>query len=299
MADNWSSWYSGGMAPPLKLPGGGYAPAPSAQPQMTPEEMYQGIYGEPLQMTSRTVKSAPINPSTGMPYATTANASAKFGGGIAAGGRGEVRYSPPVYQPDGTVVENKNQSRLPATPAGMPLTGTYASAKAGLGAGGAGSGTLTANAPAKSSGVISLSFEPMSEVSGQNMANSAGRPVSGPSGKVYYPSDAPMSGVRAPYDPGAADKYVRGSMSAKDARGPLSQLLGLKTSGLGGLLGGLFGGGQQQGGGGGLAAMLGGGAQVAAKPAYVTTPFQEDRFQTTTGAVMPSSMNNSRWTTGY
>lgn len=34
-------------------------------------------------------------------------------------------------------------------------------------------------------------------------------------------------------------------------------------------------------------------------PTYTTTPFQEDRFQTTTGAQMPSSMNNSRWTTGY
>lgn len=33
--------------------------------------------------------------------------------------------------------------------------------------------------------------------------------------------------------------------------------------------------------------------------AYLTTPFQEDRFQTTTNALMPASTNNSRWTTGY
>lgn len=36
-----------------------------------------------------------------------------------------------------------------------------------------------------------------------------------------------------------------------------------------------------------------------AAPTYTTTPFQESAFQTTTGAQMPSSMNNSRWTTGY
>ena len=44
-------------------------------------------------------------------------------------------------------------------------------------------------------------------------------------------------------------------------------------------------------------------AQAAApapvQPSYTTTPFQENAFQTTTGAQMPGSMNNSRWTTGY
>lgn len=35
------------------------------------------------------------------------------------------------------------------------------------------------------------------------------------------------------------------------------------------------------------------------RPSYTTTPFQEERFQTTSGAQMPASMNNSRWTTGY
>jgi hypothetical protein len=40
-------------------------------------------------------------------------------------------------------------------------------------------------------------------------------------------------------------------------------------------------------------------APTPAAPAYQTTQFQQDRFQTTEGATMPSSMNNSRWTTGY
>lgn len=33
--------------------------------------------------------------------------------------------------------------------------------------------------------------------------------------------------------------------------------------------------------------------------AYTTTEFQQDRFQTTSGSLMPASTNNSRWTTGY
>ena len=37
----------------------------------------------------------------------------------------------------------------------------------------------------------------------------------------------------------------------------------------------------------------------APPPTYTTTPFQQENFQTTAGAQMPSSMNNSRWTTGY
>jgi hypothetical protein len=34
-------------------------------------------------------------------------------------------------------------------------------------------------------------------------------------------------------------------------------------------------------------------------PSYATTDFQQDRFQTTSGAQMPGSMNSSRWLTGY
>lgn len=267
MADNFSQFYSGNMAPPLKLPGGGYAPAPYVSAQMSPEEFYEGIYGEPLGgLSSRSAKTVPINPSTGMPYATTATASMQGGGGIAAGGRGDVRYSPPVYQPNGTTVPNKDTSRLPALPVGLPLKTDvpgFASARGSLGAGGFGNGSVTMSprfpsAAAPDDGVIDLSSLEMSERGAQNTADSEGKPVRTKSGKVYYPGGkAPAGNVSA-------------SLGARDTRGPLGQMLGLKGSGgLGGLLGGLFGGGGQQSRGGGLGGLLsgmGGGAQATRAP---------------------------------
>lgn len=135
-------------------------------------------------------------------------------------------------------------------------------------------------------GVIDLNLDGLSDRGAQGMADSQGQPVRN-KGKTYYP------GGKAP--------AVSGSLSARDTRGPLGQALGLKTSGLGGLLSGLFGGGNRASpSAAGLVPHLGAVPTPSAPaPTYTTTPFQEDRFQTTTGAQMPASMNNSRWTTGY
>lgn len=295
MADNFADFYTGSMAPPLRLPGGGYAPAPSSQSQMSPEEIYQGIYGEPLQLTSRSVQTVPVP--------TQAATDARFGVGAGMRGAGEATYqSPKVMLPNANPGPNpvaKTQDRLPAMPAGLPLAGAFASGKAGLGASGFGSGSLTAKASDKGgSGVIKLVTEPMSEVSGQNTANSFGKPVQGPSGKTYYPSNTPMSGVRAPYDPKAADKYS--GKIGQDNRGPLSQLLGLKTSGLGGLLGGLFGGfGQQRQGLGGL---LGGVPAAPTTPQFYSNGVANPDYrnyspgQSEGGGVMPSSSYSGGFT---
>jgi hypothetical protein len=101
-----------------------------------------------------------------------------------------------------------------------------------------------ANAP---SPMINLSFSP-SQVGGQNMANSAGKPIRFGNGQVYYP----MPEYGPPPVAGAAQQPVM--------RAP---------------------------------------APPPVLPSYATTDFQQDRFQTTSGAQMPGSMNNSRWTTGY
>jgi hypothetical protein len=135
----------------------------------------------------------------------------------------------------------KTQDRLAPLPAGLPLQGgdepiqiTVKGGKSdpykGYQASPRWSTVLGAQAPKQSAGpeIIRLSFEPMSEVSGQNFANSSGKPVSGPSGKVYYPSNAPQSGVRAPMRPVAAS-----------AQAPAAQ----RTSG--GWLSSLFGGGNE------------------------------------------------------
>jgi hypothetical protein len=94
--------------------------------------------------------------------------------------------------------------------------------------------------------MINLSFSP-SQVGGQNMANSAGKPIRFGNGKVYHP----MPEYGPPPVTGAARQPVM--------RAPTPPVL----------------------------------------PSYATTDFQQDRFQTTSGAQMPGSMNNSRWTTGY
>ncbi len=260
MADNFADFYAGGMAPPLRLPGGSYAPAPSAQSQMSPEEIYQGIYGEPLQLTSRSVKSVPVP--------TQATTDARFGVGAGARASGDAAYrSPRVELPNpypGPDPVAKTQDRLPAMPAGLPLSSDvpgFASARGSLGAGGFGNGSVTMSprfpsvAPSND-GVIDLSSLELGDRGAQGMADSEGKPVRTKSGKVYYPGGKAPSG------------NITGSLKAQDQRGPLGQLLGMKGSGgLGGLLGGLFGGGQSQGGGlGGLLSGMGGGAQATRAP---------------------------------
>jgi hypothetical protein len=48
-----------------------------------------------------------------------------------------------------------------------------------------------------------------------------------------------------------------------------------------------------------LSMFTGGNTGSTAKPSYTTTEFQQNNFQTTTGAQMPGSTNNDRWTSGY
>ena len=135
------------------------------------------------------------------------------------------------------------------------------------------------------SDIIDLSTLYLSDRGAQNTADSEGKPVRTKTG-VYYPGG-------------------KGPVAASGGGAPRAAAAPARS---GGLLGSLFGGGNSGGlfGGGGsgrapVAITVTGGnpAPAAPGPTYTTTPFQEDRFQTTTGAGMPASMNNSRWTTGY
>lgn len=107
---------------------------------MSVEDMYRGIYGTPNPaLTSVSRPTVPINPNTGMPYAPTVSGGAQMAGGIGAGASGSLDYRKKVTIPSpgfGPTPVPKYQDRLPATPAGMPLAGTYASAQGGLGAAG-------------------------------------------------------------------------------------------------------------------------------------------------------------------
>lgn len=254
----WSDWYSGDMAPPLRQPGGGYSPAPATQPQMSPEEIYQGIYGEPLQLTSRSVKSVPVP--------TQATTDARFGLGAGVRASGDAAYqSPKVFVPNalpGPDPVAKSQDRLPAMPAGLPLKSDvpgFASGRGSLGAGGFGNGSVTMSPRSPAAPVHQLNVDvPADE--GQYYADSLGMPVRSKSGTVFQPK----GGAKTPQQRIEA----KGTLGARDTRGPLGQLLGMKGSGgLGGLLGGLFGGGQSRGGGlGGLLSGMGGGAQATRAP---------------------------------
>lgn len=291
------------MAPPLKVPGG-YVPAPSVQAPMSVEEMYRGIVpSAPPAISSRTVSTVPINPTTGMPYVPTINASAQFGSGIGAAGSGSVGIrAPKQFVPNavpGPDPVPKYQDRLPAIPAGLPLAAPIATAKAGLGTMGRGSGSLTLppRVPKADDGIVNLDALALGDIAGQRFADSEGKPIRDKTGKVWYPGGKAPAGA------------VSGSLGTNDMRGPLGRALGLKSPGLGGLFGSLFGGssggglfGGNRAGAAGVSLVPGlGAAQAASRPAppYTTTPFQEDRFQTTTGALMPASMNNDRWKNGY
>lgn len=83
--------------------------------------------------------------------------------------------------------------------------------------------------------VINLSTVPMSEVSAQNTANSFGKPVRFGNGKTYYPTDTPISGVRAPMKPVGNAPAVPATQ--RQSGGLFGGLFGQ-----GGLLSGLFGG---------------------------------------------------------
>jgi hypothetical protein len=79
----------------------------------------------------------------------------------------------------------------------------------------------------------------MSDTSGQNMANSSGKPVRGPgpNSKTYYPTNGATDKVRAPMRPVGNPPAVPGGQRQG---GGLMSLFG--GNGGGGLLAGLFGG---------------------------------------------------------
>lgn len=290
MADNFADFYSGNMAPPLRLPGGGYAPAPSVQTQMTPEEIYQGIYGEPIStgLSSRSVRTVAIDPTTGMPASQpqmTADARAAYGGGIGAGASGSLTMPPRPLpnQPSGSIRMAKDQSRLPQTSRDADLLSGYSpmggnsatsaiasatrppmtaigGARGQLGAMGNMSGSLSMGG-GRSGGIIDLSALNMSDQGAQGIADSEGKPIRAANGKVYYPG-------------GKAPQPASGMPTTGKEPGPLGKLMGLKQGGLSGLLSGMIGGFNMSNGGRagastvpGLGALLsGGGSSFGSSP---------------------------------
>lgn len=236
----WSDWYSGAMAPPLKVPGG-YIPAPSIQAPMSVEDMYQGIIpSAPTStgLTTRTVRTVPVPISV--------SGSAEFGVGAGVRNSGSTDYrGPKTFLPNAAPGPNpvpKWEDRLPATPAGLPLKSDvpgFASARGALGAGGFGAGDVTAVPRLPSAPVHQLNIDPPDE-EGQMYADSMGLPVRSKSGKVYTPKVAGSavmpSGAIAPRFGGTRAPAA----SPQRSGGLFGALFG------GGSGGGLFGGGNPQ-----------------------------------------------------
>jgi hypothetical protein len=123
MASNLADFYTGNMAPPLRLPDGSYVPAPSAQQQMTPAQIYEGMYGPSGGggLTSRSVKTVPIDLATGMPISPQRAIQAQGNGQGIAGIDARVAQALSASavqpnQPAGSINLAKIQDRLPENP---------------------------------------------------------------------------------------------------------------------------------------------------------------------------------------
>jgi hypothetical protein len=270
---------------------------PSLAVQGKPRADAPSIYGSGSDLTSVSRPTVQINPQTGMPYMTTASAKGGAGVGHGYAASGSATYAAPRQPAQANPLPGVRDLGIPqygvpgsgggvltksGLPPGATVEKTYtaplvpkplvsgsAKGSASLGAGGFGSGSLTASMPveASSSAVIDLAFEPMSEVSGQNMANSSGKPVRTPSGKVYSPTNGATDKVRAPMSPVAP----RAAAPARSS----------------GLFGSLFGGGS---GGGLFGGMLGGGAPRAQA---VAQPTSGPAIYTPSGNVHPGALTDN------
>jgi hypothetical protein len=134
------------------------------------------------------------------------------------------------------------------------------------------------NAGKTGDGIIDLTASNPSERGAQGIADSQGAPVR-VGQKVYYPGGKAPSG------------NVSGTLGQNDTRGPLSKALGLKTSGLGGLLGGLFGGGN----GGGI---FSGGLGSGAPSSIGTSPSQGQAMVVSPGTSTGSTLSSMGYSDG-
>lgn len=131
-------------------------------------------------------------------------------------GRGQPTALPPATPTVQAGMYGRGQPAAPAAPAlpyGMKALGPSPAGGVNLAAGmvptlgQASNNRYTASMrfaspnAGQGSNIIDLPYDTMSDVAGQNTANSAGKPVRFANGKVYTPSNAPVSGVRAPMQP--------------------------------------------------------------------------------------------------
>lgn len=263
MADNWANWYSGNMAPPNRLPNGSYVPAPSVSQPMTVQQMYQGIYGTPepgTELTTRSIRTVPIDPYTGQPIATAPTLTPTGGDNSALGAIANATgamTAAPVYQPSGSMNSYKSQDQLPQGPAvvgrlpapGEGLTSAQRAAMTSLSAPARQTAARPIMFPLQGGGRLTGSGSPTygNYTGSMRMANPSPL-MPGPASTPQVVSGDPWGGMRMPGQgtapmagygnaPGAAQP------AQQQARGLFETIFG--SGGNGGLMNGLsmFGGG--------------------------------------------------------
>jgi hypothetical protein len=280
MADNFADFYTGAMAPPDRLPGGGLVPSVNYAPQASAADVYGGIIAPSAGRVTaeglavRPVQTVPID-SSGNPILNQVKANAVAQALVGAGGNqgGSLRANPvatalaavnevgggsAIPGWNGQFNPNKRQDRLTQNawmdPGGVPVQ------------------TAAVTPPRAQYGNYTASLRPAA----QNVP-------------VTYQAGGDRGLFGAQMSPGMASilntdpRYAAQRSGAVPARSavPITVRGGNKT--------------QQA-----LAQVAQATApRVAPQPTVAATQFQQDRFQTTEGAQLPSSMGSSRWTTGY
>jgi hypothetical protein len=280
MADNFADFYTGAMAPPDRLPGGGLVPSINYAPQANAADVYGGIIAPSAGRVTaeglavRPVQTVPID-SSGNPILNQIKANAVAQALVGAGGFGsgnakanpvatalaavnEVGGGSAIPGWNGQFNPNKRQDRMTQNawmdPGGVPVQ------------------TAAVTPPRAQYGNYTASLRPAA----QNVP-------------VTYQAGGDRGLFGAQMSPGMASilntdpRYAAQRSGAVPARSavPITVRGGNKT--------------QQA-----LAQVAQATApRVAPQPTVAATQFQQDRFQTTEGAQLPSSMGSSRWTTGY
>jgi hypothetical protein len=260
MADNFANFYSGAMAPPDRMPDGSLVPSQNTSSSSI-ADMYRGIYG-PAPATGEG-----LNVRTVKTVPITID-------GLAARPATQTASAAPTQQQMQAMRENT----VPLPSAGGPAGPRLAAGPAN---------------PFQIGPAYPFGYSPNAQNSAVNAINDRfGGYVAKPRfasslGAMYDDVSVNAPPAYAPNmaaaDPWGKMRITPGTQQPGFAYGkpaaaaPVPKPTGLLDT---------------------IASMFTPPAPTG-QPAYTTTPFQESAFQTTTGAMMPSSMNNSRWTTGY
>lgn len=244
MADPWLDYYSGAMAPPTRTPDGRLVPTPTA-PQMTVEQMYEGIYPPASSgLTTRQVQTVAVDPFTGNPINATSQGNMPATTNALSQQQQQIMRDPmraapnEVMTPGGVSPQFGYQAGKEFGPQYrlLPNEGLPSAARDAVAAidGAVPRYEAWNRQPSGQSwfdprggmfptpqkglgGPVQLHFDP-SDVGAQNMANSTGAPVRTASGKTFMP----MAGLGPPGSALGPNPKTAAAMATRPAPTPVA-----------------------------------------------------------------------------